>query len=180
MTLWGSALPKAAVSSRPLRSMCVTHQLGTPSLQLHSYRDSVGPLPQAPVTHGRPAAACDQDCGAKRRPVVATATTAMIPHQWTRTSCSRLARRTYPMARKPKFTRAQVKNHIKNIQEAMDKQKREHEQKGRRFVYITPEEIEKKLRRANSPFFIGQAFGPPPSPGGSFNYGVYVYNPDAK
>ena len=84
------------------------------------------------------------------------------------------------MARKPKFTRAQVKNHIKNIQETMDKQKREHEQKGRRFVYITPEEIEKKLRRVNSPFFIGQSFGPPPSPGGSFNYGLYIYNPDAK
>jgi hypothetical protein len=56
------------------------------------------------------------------------------------------------MTKKSRFTRARIKNHIKNIQEAIEKQRRDHERKGKRVVSITPEEIEKKLKRINSPF----------------------------
>jgi len=61
------------------------------------------------------------------------------------------------MAKKPKFTRAQIKNHIKKIQDAMEKRKLEHEQRGELFKSITPEEIEKKFKRVNSPMLVGQA-----------------------
>jgi hypothetical protein len=84
------------------------------------------------------------------------------------------------MTKKSRFTRAQIKNHIKNIQEAIEKQRRDHEQKGKRVVSITPEEIEKKLKRINSPFITyiitsGHAL----NPGGTFYYGFGIYNPDA-
>jgi len=82
------------------------------------------------------------------------------------------------MARKPKFTPAQIKNHIKNIQEAIEKQRRKHEQKGEQFVSITPEQIEKKLKRVNSPFITGHGYNPKTTPGGTVPYVLYFYNAD--
>jgi hypothetical protein len=82
------------------------------------------------------------------------------------------------MARKAKFTPVQIKRHIKNIQEAMEKQRRGHERKGRRFITITPEEIEKKLKRINSPMITSQAFNPTVNPGGTLVYSLSIYNPD--
>lgn len=82
------------------------------------------------------------------------------------------------MAKKPKFTRAQIKNHINRIQEEMEKQKREHEERGEHFKSITPEEIEKKLKRVNSPMIVGE-FWTQATQGGTVNYGMTIYNPDA-
>src|SRR5262245_24244312 len=83
------------------------------------------------------------------------------------------------MAKKPKFARAQIKNHIKKIQQAMEKQKREHEDRGEQFRSVTPEEIEKKLKRVNSPIFVGEWWTGQTTPGGTLNCGLTIYNPDA-
>ena len=60
------------------------------------------------------------------------------------------------MAKRPKFTPTQIKQHIKKIQETIDKQKRENE--GEHFTSVTPEEIEKKLKRVNSPMIVSQGW----------------------
>jgi hypothetical protein len=81
-------------------------------------------------------------------------------------------------ARKPRFTRAQIKNHIKKIQEEMEKRRPERERRGERFVPITPEELEKKLKRANSPIIAGGSYTPTTSPGGKVSFTADLYNPD--
>jgi hypothetical protein len=68
-----------------------------------------------------------------------------------------------------------VKNHVKKVQEAVEKHRREH--KGEHFTALTPEEVEKKLRRVNSPMITSQGWGGAP-PGGTVNYSVGIYNPD--
>jgi len=81
-----------------------------------------------------------------------------------------------PAKRKPKkFTTAQIEEHIRNIQKAIEKHKRE--KKGEHFTSVTPEVIEKKLKRVNSPLIISQAWSNV-APGGTFNYTVGIYNPD--
>jgi hypothetical protein len=59
------------------------------------------------------------------------------------------------MVKKPKFTPSQIKEHVKKIQDAIDKHKRENQLQ--HFRSITPDEIEKKLKRVNSPFIVSQA-----------------------
>jgi hypothetical protein len=49
------------------------------------------------------------------------------------------------MAKKPKFTPAQIKNHVKKIQEVIEQQKGENQ--GEHFRSLTREEIENKLKR---------------------------------
>jgi len=82
------------------------------------------------------------------------------------------------MAKKSKFTRAQIKTHIKKIQDAMEKRKREQKDKGEHFKSVTLEEIERKLKAVNSPFIIGVGLNHT-TPGGTVNYPVDIYNPDA-
>ena len=79
---------------------------------------------------------------------------------------------------KSKFTAAQIKEHIKRIQEVIEKQKLEN--KGEQFTVITPEEIEKKLKRVNSPMIVSQTgTWPSPTPaGGTLIYKLGIYNPD--
>ncbi len=49
----------------------------------------------------------------------------------------------------PKFTDAQIKQQIKRIQEAIEKEKGRH--RGQNFTEVKPEDIEKKLKRVKSP-----------------------------
>jgi hypothetical protein len=77
-----------------------------------------------------------------------------------------------------KFTRAQINAHIRNIQKAMEKQKREAEERGDMFKSLSPEEIEKKLNRTTSPFLAGGAYTGGASPGGIISYLINIYNPD--
>ena len=79
------------------------------------------------------------------------------------------------MAKRPRFTPAQIKQQIKKIQETVDKQKRENQ--GEHFTSLTPEEIEKKLKRMNSPIIVSQGWNST-TPGGVVNYNLGVYNPD--
>ncbi|MBT1513232.1 hypothetical protein KIP88_22315 [Bradyrhizobium sp. SRL28] len=79
------------------------------------------------------------------------------------------------MAKKPKFTAAQIKEQAKKIQQAIERHKRENE--GEHFTSLTTDEIEKKLKRVNSPMIISQGWNST-SPGGVVNYNLGVYNPD--
>jgi hypothetical protein len=81
-------------------------------------------------------------------------------------------------ARKPKFTRAQIKNHIKKIQEETEKRRPERERRGERVVSIPPDELEKKLKRANSPIIAGGAYTYATSAGGTISFTADLYNPD--
>jgi hypothetical protein len=78
-------------------------------------------------------------------------------------------------SKRRKFTTAQIKEHIRTIQKAIEKHKREN--KGEHFTAVTPEEIEKKLKRVNSQMIISQGWSGA-APGGTFNYNLGVYNPD--
>jgi uncharacterized protein YjgD (DUF1641 family) len=62
-----------------------------------------------------------------------------------------------------KFTTAQLKEHISSIQKAIEKHKRENESE--HFTAITSEEIEKKLKRVNSPMIISQGWTGSTTPG---------------
>jgi hypothetical protein len=79
-------------------------------------------------------------------------------------------------SKKPKFTPAQIKEHVKSIQKAIEKHKREN--RGEHFTAVTPEEIEKKLKRVNSPMIVSQGWSGT-TPGGTFNYSLGIFNPDA-
>lgn len=74
-----------------------------------------------------------------------------------------------------KWTAAQIKEHIRGIEKAIEKHKREN--KGEHFTAVTPDEIEKKFNRVNSPMIVSQGWGNT-TPGGTVNYGLGIYNPD--
>jgi|SRR5215813_4406469 len=69
-------------------------------------------------------------------------------------------------SKKSKWTPAQIKEHIKNIEKAVEKHKNENKEEY--FESITPELIEKKLKRINSPMIVSQGFGNT----------VGIFNPD--
>lgn len=80
---------------------------------------------------------------------------------------------------KGKWTKPQIKKQIERIQEVIKQQKR-LVKKGENFTAVTPEDIERKLKRANSPMIVSQ-FGSwtgPTPPGGTLTYNVGIYNPD--
>lgn len=74
-----------------------------------------------------------------------------------------------------KWTAGQVKEQIQRIGNAVAKHKAEN--KGEHFTSVTPEDIERKLKRVNSPMIVSQGWSGT-SPGGTFNYGLGIYNPD--
>jgi hypothetical protein len=78
-------------------------------------------------------------------------------------------------SKQPKWTAGQIKEHIGNIQKATEKHKRENE--GEHFTAVTPDEIERKLKRVNSPMIVSQGWGGT-TPGGTFGYSLGIYNPD--
>jgi hypothetical protein len=80
------------------------------------------------------------------------------------------------MAKKPKFTPAQIKEHIKKIQDAIEKQKAEN--RGEYFTSITPEGIKNKLKRVNSPMIISQGWSGAQA-GGTIPYALGIHNPDS-
>lgn len=74
-----------------------------------------------------------------------------------------------------KWTPEQIKEHIKSIEKAVEKHKKENKEKY--FESITPEQIEEKFKRVNSPMITSQSFGST-TPGGTVNYTVGIFNPD--
>lgn len=76
---------------------------------------------------------------------------------------------------KKTWTAAQIKEHVQNIQKAIEKYKREN--KSEHFTAVTPEEIANKLKRVNSPMIVFQGWNST-NPGGTVNYNVGIFNPD--
>jgi len=76
--------------------------------------------------------------------------------------------------KKTNWTPAQIKAHIQKIEKAVEKHRKENKEEF--FESITPEQIEKKLRRVNSPMIVSQSFGST-TPGGTINYSVGMFNP---
>lgn len=74
-----------------------------------------------------------------------------------------------------KLSAKEIKEHTKTVQELIDKQKREN--KLQHFVALKPEEIEAKLKRVNSPFFMSGGWSDG-TVGGTIFHSVIIYNPD--
>jgi len=74
-----------------------------------------------------------------------------------------------------KLTAKEIKEQTKKIEDAIAKHKRES--KGEHFTSLKPEEIKAKLKRVNSPIITSQGWSNT-TPGGTFNYGVGLHNPD--
>lgn len=74
-----------------------------------------------------------------------------------------------------KFTKTQVERHVKSVEAAVEKARREHT--GDQFVGITAEEIRETLTKVESPFisFVGWSSV---APGGTVAVTVGVFNPD--
>jgi hypothetical protein len=79
------------------------------------------------------------------------------------------------MADKKKFSPAQIRDLTSKIEEAVRKHKREN--KGEHFTAVTAEDIQRKLKRVNSPMIVSQGWNST-TPGGSVNYGLGIFNPD--
>lgn len=77
---------------------------------------------------------------------------------------------------KAKWTATEIKDHTKKIQDVVEEHRRQVK-KGENFTGITPEEIEEKFKRINSPMIVSQSWGSAP-PGGTINYNLGIYNPD--
>ncbi|MCH7886649.1 MAG: hypothetical protein IIA58_01655 [Candidatus Marinimicrobia bacterium] len=76
-----------------------------------------------------------------------------------------------------KWTATEIKKHIKRIQGVIKQQER-LVKKGENFTSVTPEEIKKKLKRVQSPMIVSQGWNST-QPGGTINYNLGIYNPDA-
>ena len=73
---------------------------------------------------------------------------------------------------------ADVAKAWKTVEADIARERKNHEQRGHIFVGISKEEFEKKMRRADSPFFTGAGWNSPAPWGGTINYSVGVHNPD--
>lgn len=80
-----------------------------------------------------------------------------------------------PAKKQIKWTAAQIKDQAEKIKKIVEKHKKENKEEN--FTAITPEEIDEKFKRVNSPMIVSQGWGGT-TPGGSFNYSVGIYNPD--
>lgn len=81
------------------------------------------------------------------------------------------------MATKKKpFTEAQMKEHVKKIQQVVEAHKKSIK-KGETFTSITDEEAKEKLGRVNSPMIVSQGWGSG-APGATINYSIGIFNPD--
>jgi hypothetical protein len=77
---------------------------------------------------------------------------------------------------KAKWTSAQIKKHVQKIIEVIEQQKRLVKE-GEKFTAVTPEDIERKLKRTNSPMIVSQTGSwTVPTPPEDTHYNVGLYN----
>jgi hypothetical protein len=74
-----------------------------------------------------------------------------------------------------KWTAAAIKEQVERIQKVIEQQKREY--KSEHFIALTPEEIERKLKRVMSPMIVSEGWNSV-TPGGTVNFSLGIYNPD--
>jgi len=73
---------------------------------------------------------------------------------------------------------ADVEKAWKTAEAEIARARKYHEKKGETFVGLSKEEFEKKMKRADSPFFSGENWNNTAPWGGTINYTVNVFNPD--
>ncbi len=73
---------------------------------------------------------------------------------------------------------AELKRAIDAITAEIRKEKDKREKSGETFTSLTREQLENKLRRAESPMIVWQSWNNTAPPGGTINYNVGVSNPD--
>jgi len=73
---------------------------------------------------------------------------------------------------------ADIKRAIEAIEAEIQKEKKKREKSGDTFVSLSREELDNKLRRAESPMIIFQSWNNTAPIGGTINYTVGVSNPD--
>lgn len=81
-------------------------------------------------------------------------------------------------ARPKKRTAAEIKRNVEQIEAEIAKEKKKREKAGETFTSPNRDELERKLRRAQSPFIFFQSWNNTAPPGGTINYTVGVMNPD--
>lgn len=72
------------------------------------------------------------------------------------------------------------RKHTKRILEAIEKEKGEGGSSDENFTAITPDEIEKKVREARSPFLSGYGWTKEAPPGGRIELRVFIWNSESK
>jgi hypothetical protein len=77
-----------------------------------------------------------------------------------------------------KFTAAKIKEQIKKIQQAIEKEKSRYRDQNLKVVEVKPEDIERKLKRMKSPMIVSQFFSGSAPAGGTISYDVGIWNPD--
>ncbi|MEK6406078.1 MAG: OmpH family outer membrane protein [Acidobacteriota bacterium] len=77
-----------------------------------------------------------------------------------------------------KKTAAEIKRAIEAIEAEIQKEKKKREKSGETFVSLTREQLENKLKRAESPVITWQSWNNTAPIGGTINYTVGVTNPD--
>jgi hypothetical protein len=78
-------------------------------------------------------------------------------------------------AARKNFSPAQVREITAKIEEAIKKHKREY--KGEHFTAVTAEDIQRKLKRVNSPMIVSQGWNSTTA-GGTVSYSLGIFNPD--
>src|SRR5262249_44869415 len=77
-----------------------------------------------------------------------------------------------------KFTAAKIKEQIKKIQQALEKQKSRYRDQNLTVIEVKPKDIERKLKGMKSPFIIGQFFTSSVPAGGTMTNFITIWNPD--
>jgi hypothetical protein len=77
-----------------------------------------------------------------------------------------------------KRSSADIKRAIEQIETEIATERKKREKSGETFTALTREQIEKKLRRVESPMIVFQSWNNTAPPGGTINYTVGVSNPD--
>ncbi|MCU1267912.1 MAG: hypothetical protein JWM21_4230 [Acidobacteria bacterium] len=73
---------------------------------------------------------------------------------------------------------ADIKRAIETIEAEVEKEKKKREKSGETFTSLTREQLDEKLRRAESPMIVWQSWNNTAPIGGLINYSVGVMNPD--
>lgn len=73
---------------------------------------------------------------------------------------------------------AELKRTIEAMDAEIQKEKKKRERTGETFTSLTREQLQEKLRRAESPMIVWQSWSNTAAPGGTINYSVGVSNPD--
>jgi hypothetical protein len=77
-----------------------------------------------------------------------------------------------------KFTAAKIKQQIKKIQQALEKEKSRYRDQNLTVIEVKPKDIARKLKRMKSPFIVGQFYSSSAPAGSTITNYMNIWNPD--